>query len=262
MNILRGKAFLQENAADGHLLPDELPIYVTELSFEYATVLTKTLNFCGIMRFQQGSLVTIIGPMGQGKSTLLKLVGGSILWRESQDVKVFVPPHLRRVHVPPDCVLFDGTLLENLTFGCVSPADADRSRVERICSKMGIGKNVIDMLDSTEKLTWRQMLSNTQRRLLNLARALISNPELLVIHSPMEAFTDTIQVQVLALLREFTNHKGVESHSEFELRRPRTCFISCNHVQNARLCDKVFHVCVTSGIKEIPAAEVSHELLT
>jgi len=75
--------------------------------------------------------------------------------------EVFVAPHLRRVHVPPGCVPFDGTFLENLTFGCLSPADVDRCRVEKICSRMGIERNVINMLDSSEKLTWRHLLSGT-----------------------------------------------------------------------------------------------------
>jgi len=153
MRILRAKALLHENVGnkeslDTVLHPDNMPIYVKDLHFEYTNSLGKTLNFGGIMELQQGHLATIIGPASQGKSTLLKFVGGSNLVSESQDVKVFVPPHLRTVFVPSGVLLFEGTLFDNLTFGSLTQADADRVRVEEICSRLGIAKLVHDMLHS------------------------------------------------------------------------------------------------------------------
>lgn len=266
LRIAKAKALLQESddgkvSCDELVHPDDLPIYVVEMCFEYTWGLVKTLEVRGILRFQQGSLVTLMGPVNQGKATLLKLVSGSLVVPESEDVRVFVPPHLRRVHVPDLMVLFDGTLRDNLTFGAVSPENVDRKLVERICSRIGVAQNVVDLLNTDTKMCWKQVISQTQSRLLSLARALVSNPEVLVVHSALEGLPEDIQLKVLALLKEFTVHKGVDDHTDIELRRPRTCITSCNQVNFARLCDQVFHVCTKTGIREVPPSEVTHALL-
>merc|ERR1719401_234736 len=97
------------------------------------------------MLVKQGTLVALVGPKGQGKSTLLRLIG-SVILPECGD-GFFTPSHLRVLHVSDEPVFFLGTLYDNLTFG-VSHGDTDRSmeRVLKICDRLKISQELLDTI--------------------------------------------------------------------------------------------------------------------
>merc|ERR1739848_732023 len=73
-------------------------------------------------------------------------------------------------------------------------------------------------------------LSGTERSKLNLARALITNPEVLVCQRPLAAFHPTYAFRVLEILNEFVERRGVHcSPAHEQLRRPRTLFFSADN---------------------------------
>merc|ERR1719412_1009627 len=66
------------------------------------------INLSGRMFLQQGTMICIAGPYGEGKSTLLRIIGGAAL----PDPKVgiaHVPAYLRVLNVPAEPIFFKGT---------------------------------------------------------------------------------------------------------------------------------------------------------
>jgi energy-coupling factor transporter ATP-binding protein EcfA2 len=67
---------------------------------------------------------------------------------------------------------------------------------------------------------------------LQLARALVTDPEVLLIHQPISFATTREAETIMQLLREFVDQRGVENDPETKFwRRPRTCVISLSQPQ-------------------------------
>jgi len=128
----------------GHAV-DRLPILVSNIDFKYGPAgsmgigseehfsLPSNMN----VQIDQGQLVGLVGPKGEGKATILKLIGSIALPKPSSGF--FVPSHLRVLHVSAEPIFFRGTLYENLTFGVNNgEEDEDPWRVKEICKMLGL----------------------------------------------------------------------------------------------------------------------------
>mmetsp|Transcript_55323 Transcript_55323/g.101379 ORF Transcript_55323/g.101379 Transcript_55323/m.101379 type:complete len:867 (-) Transcript_55323:87-2687(-) len=242
---------------------DNAPIVVDNLHYQYPghEQVAKTVDFPGKLHIQQGEMVALMGPRGQGKATLLRLLGEVIL----PDPKgFFVPAHLRVVHLPSGPLFFSGTLYENLTFGVV-PHDKDKSkdRVLKIVSRLGLPDNVLKWIEGEDmKFAWSQVMSYTQQCLLTLARGLIANPEMLCVERPTMPFDELQSNTVMRMLREFCDEKGVEQDADLRhQRRPRTCVMTKARMNSGcELIDKIYLV-NRNGIKHVRRDEVSSSAL-
>eukprot|EP00928_Gymnodinium_smaydae_P025027 TRINITY_DN20072_c0_g1_i1.p1 TRINITY_DN20072_c0_g1~~TRINITY_DN20072_c0_g1_i1.p1 ORF type:complete len:849 (+),score=164.78 TRINITY_DN20072_c0_g1_i1:77-2623(+) len=233
---------------------DELPIIVQDCDFSYSKRWNgSVLNNNGTLSVHQGQLVSLIGPKGEGKSTLLKLIGSVILPKPSPGY--FIPSHLRVLHVSTDTLFFMGSLYDNLTFG-VAPGDADGDvkRVQEICVNLGLAEWLIQEIENKDHVNkfWNDHLSQTQKSLLCLARALISNPELLCVHKPTMTLDESIAKNVLHRLREFVRHKGlVQDPNKRHMRRVRTCIMTSGRLMGCEMADQVYLVSRSRGIEVI-----------
>jgi hypothetical protein len=88
------------------------------------------------------------------------------------------------------------------------------------------------------------LLSYTDKCLLHIARAFVLNPDVLIIHKPIEHFNDLHSLLVLELLREFVSGGGIErpAHDNPLHRHPRTCIFSASSVKSTETADLVLHV--------------------
>eukprot|EP00747_Dinoflagellata_sp_TGD_P151933 gnl/TRDRNA2_/TRDRNA2_177253_c9_seq31.p1 gnl/TRDRNA2_/TRDRNA2_177253_c9~~gnl/TRDRNA2_/TRDRNA2_177253_c9_seq31.p1 ORF type:complete len:530 (-),score=98.75 gnl/TRDRNA2_/TRDRNA2_177253_c9_seq31:285-1829(-) len=136
---LRGELLKEhEKHKDDHTLPvDLLPIHVANLKVKVGQ--SHVLNFSRSMKIKQGEFVALVGPPGEGKSTMLKILGGVSLPKLDGEDTFFIPSHLRVLHVSEEKLFFSGTLLANLTFGCATgDSDGEMERVVSICKKTGL----------------------------------------------------------------------------------------------------------------------------
>lgn len=268
-------ALLQELKADNHMQPpvDRMPILVGNLSLRFESVARSQLerraehitniSHSGVLRVEQGTLVCLAGPMGGGKSTLLKVVGGQIvpnledfstLKGTGEKGQLFLPSHLRVLHVQSP-LFFYGTLFDNLTYG-VHPNDPDArpAHVYAICTKLGVDAPVLEHLrrEKAAQCTWADVLSETQCQLLSLARAIIANPEVMCLHKPTQIFDEVQGHRVASVMREFVENNGVEQEPCFENEcRPRTCIITCAQKHMFDMADRIFHVSLDKGICDV-----------
>lgn len=239
---------------------DLLPIKVSNLKFSFPAGNAVPGLSTGTLEVKQGTLVALVGPHGEGKSTLLRILGGVIL---PPTGTCFVPSHLRVLHVGTDGPFCQGTLFKNVTFGCSEgDPDATPERVKCICSMIGMPAELMAYLDSDEVVAWPQVLSMTSRYMVSLARAFVFNPEVLCIHKPILSFDPAIGQRILGLFADYVHQKGLaQDPSKAYLRRPRTCIATVAKMNSVQAADQVYHVSAKSGIRLVPKHEVDFEMI-
>lgn len=232
---------------------DQVPILIKDLDFIYGGSLTschQRLRHVGTVEIKQGQLVAFVGKPGGGKSTLLKILGGVVLPTvravsgDDPSAGFFVPAHLRVLHVSQDPVFFEGTLYKNLALG-VRDGDLDGSmaRVVTICRRLGFKDSLLELVRSDEALAWPDVLCRTDQHLVCIARAIIANVEILVIHKPIMVFDDASAACVLKCLKEFVREKGLEvDPSTCSIRRPATCLYTTSKFVDLDAADAVLSV--------------------
>jgi len=138
-----------------------------------------------------------------------------------------------------------------LTFGLdETREDASRERVIAICYRLMPNYTITDYLDpEAERRPWLDVLSGSQCKLLNIARALIHNVEVLCFHKPFSKLADDDSERLVHALHDHIDSKGLEMSSDPYDRRPRTVLISAATARAVREADSIVEVSGVSGLK-------------
>lgn len=253
----------ESNTNKGVIAADKVPLRMDDVTFAYhhkagSQDSTGLHNCTG--EFPQGKFVCVVGPRGEGKSTLMRLLGGVLL---PQSGLIFIPPWLRVLHASHDPLFFHGSLADNLTFGVNEDdkEDSDVKRILSICTRLGLKERVLNALKSNEVEDWDVVMSRTQKGLLNVARALVANAEVLVMHTPTAGLDRTNCTRVNEFLREYVDGKGVEQDpAGISKRRPRTLIVSASTIDDLKSADNVF-VVREHRVHEVRKADVDEKML-
>jgi len=230
------------------------------------------LTYSGELEIELGQMVALVGPLGEGKLSLLKLLGGVYVPDFSEmsnsEATFMIPSHLRRLYVSGQALFIHGTLRENLTFGIDDDSfDANPTRVLNICKRLGIRADLLDMyLTGVHKdviKNWSTLLSDSQAQLIQLARAFIFNPELLFMNKPCIKFGEAQATRVMAMIRDFVGSRGLEPPvgKPMSSRRRRTCVWVASTVAGLTHADRIFHVGEGRVISEITHDDVEDDML-
>lgn len=254
---------------------DQLPIIIQDIALEFdlahipescnrrkslADVKAnsqKEMNaaFRGSLEVQQGTVVCFVGPHGQGKSMLLQILGGTESRANTNKGMLFIPPHLNVLHVALEPFFLRASLFENLTFG------DQRCSVERalaVCRRLGVRETILKLMHSKDPFDWKSILSLSELCLLNLARAFIANPNVLLIHKPTMVFNHQKSVMIMEMIRSFVNDRGIEvDPNRHHQRKPRTCIITGHHRAAAEMSDVVYFIRQGEAMRKVRKDEVS-----
>ena len=181
---------------------------------------------------EPGSTIAIVGPTGAGKTTLVNLLmrfydvdEGRILL-DGVDISSVSRHSLReRIGmVLQDTWLFAGTIFENIAYGRPGASDAEvlsaahAAYVDRFASSLPAGLDTPVSQDAG-------MLSAGERQLITIARAFLSQPQLLILDeatSSVDSRTEMLIAQSLA-----------------ELRRGRTSFVVAHRLSTIQNADVI-----------------------
>jgi ATP-binding cassette subfamily C protein LapB len=157
-----------------------------------------------------GEKVGILGPVGSGKTTFLRLLSGMY---KPQDGRVMLDDlNLSHISKPmlaesvgylqQDGRLFAGSIRENLTLGLLDPGD---DAVLQAAKRTGLYQSVI----ATHTEGFQQMiheggqgLSGGQRQLVNLTRVFLRHPKIWLLDEPTAAMDSGTEVQVIGAFKE------------------------------------------------------------
>ncbi len=173
--------------------------------------------FNGIdLQVPRGALVSIWGPSGAGKSTLMALiqrkykpVSGTICLDGTPVDKISLSDYRKNVAiVPQDIKIFNGTIAENILLGRpINSFDELMKMMERygFTSFMSRFGNGIYSLIGEEN----RQLSGGEKQMLGLARALFTNPSILIIDEGLSALDLDIENLVFSTISAYAKEHAV-----------------------------------------------------
>lgn len=160
-------------------------------------------------KLSAGNTIGLVGKVGTGKSTIMKLV-----LREFDEYKGAITvgginikdyalnsylPSLG--YVPEESFLFSDTIKNNIKFGDFSATDEE---VEEAAKKSDLYENILEQPAQFDTEVGEQgvSLSGGQRQRLAIARALIINPEVLLLDDALSAVDGETEHEILQELRQ------------------------------------------------------------
>jgi ABC-type multidrug transport system fused ATPase/permease subunit len=166
----------------------EASINVKNVSLRYPTKNTNAVENLSL-KIQPGTTVAIVGPSGAGKTSLVDLILG-VISPDLGSVLISGKPPLEAIatwpgsisYVPQDIQIINGTIAANVSMGFQN----DNQFIERINDSIKIAKltNYVSQLElgiNTHVGDRGTKLSGGQRQRLGIARALFTNPKLLIL---------------------------------------------------------------------------------
>ncbi|PAT14334.1 multidrug ABC transporter ATP-binding protein [Corynebacterium sp. NML 120412] len=184
------------------------------------------------LRVAPGQTAAIVGPTGAGKTTLVNLImrfydvdEGAILI-DGHDIRDFTRPHLRSQigMVLQDAVLFKGTIMENIRYGRLDATDeevieaAKATYVDRFVHALPDGYDTIVDQDGGS-------ISAGERQLITIARAFLSQPDILI----LDEATSSVDTRTEVLVQRAMN----------ALRAQRTSFVIAHRLSTVRDADMI-----------------------
>lgn len=189
-------------------------------TFTYSGQATPALKGIQFV-LQEGRTLGIVGKTGSGKTTLLRVllrefdgVEGDIRIGDTSIFDLSLDS-LRSVfgYVPQDHFLFSTTIAENITLG---KPTADRSEIEQAAKMACIHQDIQHFEEKYETLVGDRgvTLSGGQKQRVSIARALLLNPQILILDDSLSAVDARTEKQILYALKENRSQKTtiISSH--------------------------------------------------
>jgi ATP-binding cassette subfamily B protein len=178
-----------------------------DLTFGYARSEEPVLQ--GInLTIQEGQTVAFVGRTGSGKSTLANLIPRLIdapdhtVFIDGVQVKDYPLAQLRASigYVPQETFLFSDTLRENIAFGVTQASDAEVAWAAKVA---GLADDVAEFPDHYQALVGERgiTLSGGQKQRTAIARAVLRQPEILILDDALSSVDTYTEEKILGQLR-------------------------------------------------------------
>ena len=208
---------LERVSAVLEVVPEEKPGVGKVVEHLHGDVRFEDVSFCYheneavlealSFHIRPGEHIAFVGPSGVGKTTLVSLIlrfycptGGGIFFDDVPASEYELRSLRQRIgYVSQSTVLLEGTIRENLTYG--NP-DATQAQVERAARVAGIHDYITGLPEKYEAIVGERgvNLSEGQKQRLSIARALVKDPDILILDEPTSALDGIVENSIFEAL--------------------------------------------------------------
>jgi ATP-binding cassette subfamily B protein len=209
---------------NGHILFDKV-------SFTYSESGIKALDNVSF-EVKKGEKLGIIGRTASGKTTIANLmlrldeVSGGKIMIDGQNINDIHLNDLRESigYVPQDSFLFSDTIAKNVAFG---KASAKESEIIGITKSAAVYDDIMNLPEQFETVIGERgvTLSGGQKQRISIARALVKNPDIIILDDCLSAVDTTTEQQILGHLNNELGNK--------------TCLIITHRIYKHLVFDKI-----------------------
>lgn len=189
-------------------------IEIKDVSFCYPNIENDVLNHINLT-IPKNKSVAFIGPSGAGKTTLADIILGVL---EPQQGNILVDGidvyknldawHRNLGYIPQTIYLTDDTIRNNIAFG-IPEEEIDDTRIKEAIKEAQLEKFVNELPEGMNTLIGERgvRLSGGQRQRIGIARALYTNPEVLILDEATSALDNDTESAVMEAIDNLSGHK-------------------------------------------------------
>ncbi len=217
--------------------PVQLPVVEGRVEFDrvhFGYDPQKTIINDFSAQIQPGQKIAIVGPTGAGKTTMVKLlmrfydVNAGAIRVDGHDIRDFSRQELRKMFgmVLQYTWLYNGTIMENIRYGRPDATDAEviaaakAAHVHHFVRTLPDGYNMVLNEEATN-------VSQGQMQLLTIARAILADPEILILDEATSSVDTRTEVLIQKAMDNLMNSKR------------RTSFIIAHRLSTIRDADLI-----------------------
>ena len=210
-------------------------IELRNVYFKYPEGNKYILNDSNLL-IKRNTSVAFIGPSGEGKTTLIDTIlgilpieSGNILIGESE-LKDNVRGWQKNIgYIPQNIYLTNSTIRENIAFG-IKTEDIDEEAVNRAVKNAQLEHLIIELPDGLDTEIGERgiRLSGGQRQRIGIARALYTNPAVLVLDEATSALDNETEAAIMDAINALQGNK--------------TILIIAHRLSTVRQCDEIYEV--------------------
>jgi ATP-binding cassette subfamily B protein len=183
-------------------------------------------------KVKNGQKIAIVGPTGAGKTTIVKLlmrfydINSGNIFVDNKNINDIDRTNLRKVFgmVLQDTWLFNGTIMENLRYGKLDATDEEVIEA----AKTAYVHHFIQTLPDAYNMEINEESNNIsqgQKQLLTIARAILANPKILI----LDEATSSVDTRTEILIQKAMD----------ELMKNRTSFIIAHRLSTIKNADLI-----------------------
>jgi ATP-binding cassette subfamily B protein len=217
-----------EDAATLREIKGEVEFEDVDFSYVQGVPVLKKVNLTA----RPGETIALVGPTGAGKTTIVNVltrfydIQSGKITIDGHDIRSIKKDDLRRNLgiVLQDVYLFSGTVMDNIRYGNLNATDEECIAASKLANADGFIRRLPKGYE-TELSERAGNLSQGQRQLLSIARAIIANPAILILDEATSSVDTRTEIQIQRAL--------------LNLMEGRTSFVIAHRLSTIRNADQV-----------------------
>jgi len=212
---------IKAEASEGAISTEKFKpeIMMVDVKFSYTENKINSLIDGISLNISPGEMVAIVGPSGAGKSTLVDLLlgylepdGGTIKISGITPRNCFKTWPGKVSYVPQKVTIFEDSLYSNVTME--SQSEADSAKIEKVHSlleKVGLDGYIRTLPDGiqSELSEFGSNLSGGQIQRIGIARALFSDPEIIIFDESTSSLDSSSESSIMELVSSYKHSKTI-----------------------------------------------------
>ncbi|WP_144510639.1 ABC transporter ATP-binding protein [Bacillus sp. FJAT-22090] len=218
----------EKNAISIESFKGDVEFSNVNFSYEDGKPILKDISF----QARAGEKIALVGPTGSGKTTIINLlmrfydIDSGEIKIDGRTIKDYQISKLREKIgiVLQDTFLFTGTILENIRYGRLEATDEEVIAAAKMASAHGFIKHLPEQYE-TQITSGGSSLSQGQRQLLAIARAILADSDILILDEATSSIDTRTEIEI---------QQGINRLSE-----GRTSFVIAHRLKTIENADRI-----------------------